>query len=210
MSLIVTNKKLGSRVVHAFAFGSIALCVLAACSSSDNGGGGDGGVPPSTNDGGSSSGGDTGLVDSPVGPQQDATNDQSTQNDSSPGHDSSNGDATCGTFTAHGDDVTDSSTGLVWKRTILGNQNYGQGVAACAAWASGGRLPTKDELVAVVPNEEKCKTALGWTDPFNQDPAWTSTPYPTGQNNYYTVYFDPQAAPVSSPAGDTLPVRCVR
>jgi hypothetical protein len=207
MTLIPANMKLGPRALHAFTFGSIAACVLFACSSGD--GGNDAGGPPPTTDGGSSGGGDAqNDPDSAVSPQHDASSDQNAQTDSTPGS-SSGGDVTCGTFTAHGDDVTDSTTGLVWKRTILPPQNFQQAQAACPTWESG-RLPTKDELVAVVPSEEKCKAALGWTDPFGNDPAWTSTPYPVGQENYYTVYFDPTLAPVSSPSPDSLPVRCVR
>jgi hypothetical protein len=97
---------------------------------------------------------------------------------------------------------------LTWRRTLYGEVDEMMGQTFCMGW-NGGRLPTEQELEALIQAAQSCATQITWPAPPIGQAVWSSTADPASPNNYWTVFFD-GTYPISVPAGDGHWVLCVR
>jgi hypothetical protein len=118
-------------------------------------------------------------------------------------------DMSCGTFTATGDHIVDSSTGLTWLRTIISPESTTMGSSDCLAW--GGRLPTESELTSLGAAAKACRSQIVWPFPPSGQCAWSSTPFgDSGTSGAdYCVYFD-GGTPTPTPNADYHWILCVK
>jgi hypothetical protein len=116
---------------------------------------------------------------------------------------------TCGSLTATGDTVVDSSTGLTWKRSYPSNQtDYATAVSECTTW--GGRLPTQAELTAYNAAQYPCDNQVQWAAPYTTQCGWSSTESSLGAGSHYCVYHDGQTPPGLASDGDGHWAQCVK
>lgn len=102
-----------------------------------------------------------------------------------------------------GGSVTDSTTGLVWVQVAGGSYTQGDAALYCSTLtfdgASGWRLPTKDELVAI--SGAGFPAIAGGT-------YWSSSTGPIASTWWYVAFATGAAS--ASGAANTFGARCVR
>jgi hypothetical protein len=114
---------------------------------------------------------------------------------------------TCAPFTATGDQIVDSSTGLKWTRNLLSSQTFARATTACTTW--GGRLPTEMELTSFVQAIKPCETTITFPIPDPGNAVWSSTQDPSNSTFYFCVFFD-GTPPLSAPDTDGHYTLCVK
>jgi hypothetical protein len=131
------------------------------------------------------------------------------------------------TFSADGQEVTDTSTGLVWRRCVEGmtfNSGSCSGVATlfkheaglaraasqAALTGAAWRLPNIKELITLI-DLSSFSPAIN-AIAFPQSPAdyytWASTPYLGDSDSAWTV--DPSGSVLYAPRSNSFSVRLVR
>jgi len=118
-------------------------------------------------------------------------------------------------YTVTDETVVDNVTGLVWQRVVPA-QDYvwTDAQTYCSGWilagTSGGRLPTRSELISIV-DETRVSSAINRTafpDTFSGC-FWTATPSAGSSSSAWVVYFWGGDANTRQ-TKDACSVRCVR
>jgi hypothetical protein len=186
----------------------ISCAFLVGCSSNASPGAAPGDAGPSVGpDASAEDAGDSATTGSNTNDSGGVVSDSSIVSGDS-GSDGESINTSCPPYSVEGDSISDSSTGLTWRNSLSGPEDWATADTDCGAW--GGRIPTESEATSLVQAIEasSCAAQIKWPAPPAGQGFWTSTLDPQNASFYYTAFFG-GGMPIPVPATDGHWVVCV-